>query len=118
MSRARGVRFTPTQQVKVIIPVEARACKSGRPLPTSMPNRCKPSCDRQCACFVRFQGDLLCEHDITRDQGIARDKAPSDFRVTSTIELVDVRRCAIADAVSLPAVPANNVKVSPRLKLC
>src|SRR3982750_2631519 len=60
--------------------------------------------------FICLQRYFLREHDVPFSQGACRDKAPSRTKLAVSIKLVDIRCCSSPDAISLPAVTAEDVK--------
>ena len=72
---------------------------------------------RQHGEFVRFQSNLLGEHDVARDQTTKGHKTPANFGATSGVDLTHVRHDAIVDTVTLSAVAADNIEISFGVKL-
>jgi hypothetical protein len=52
----------------------------------------------------------LSKHDVACDQVPRWDKTPAHDRPAGVVDLVDVRSCAVTDAIAPPAVTANNVE--------
>src|SRR5258705_130297 len=67
---------------------------------------------RQCAKLICLQGNLLSKHDIARDQIPFGHKTPANYRTTILVDLVDVRRGTVADAVPLSAVATDDTEMS------
>ena len=65
---------------------------------------------RQCGALICLQSDFLSKHDVACDQRSRWDKTPAHDRPAGIIDLVDVRPCAVADAIALPGVAADNVE--------
>ena len=72
---------------------------------------------RQCFALIRFECDLLSEHDITGDEVDVRDKAPTDAGNTGIVEFIYVRGYAVTNPVFLSAVATSDVEVSFCIKL-
>jgi hypothetical protein len=71
----------------------------------------------QCAMLVGLQGNFLCQHDVACDQIAFRHKAPTNTWKAGAVEFVDVHRGAVANAVSLSAMAAGDLKTALRVIL-
>jgi hypothetical protein len=72
---------------------------------------------RQRAALVGFQGYLLGQHDVARDEMIVRYEAPARSRLASIVQLVDVRSHGVAYPVSLSGVAACDLEIVVRIVL-
>ena len=66
---------------------------------------------RHCAALIRFERDFLSEHDITGDEGNARDEAPTDAGNAGIVKFDYIRRRAVMNPVFLAAVATNDIEV-------
>ncbi len=69
-------------------------------------------CQNQCAKFVGFQCNFLCQHDIASDEISVGYKAPTDARPASVINLMDIHRSAVVNPVSVASVAAGNIEIT------
>src|ERR1700692_1068011 len=74
-------------------------------------------CYRQRAPLVGFQGNLLRQHDVPRNEILSRYEAPTYQGPTPIIELIDVHPPAIVYPVSPSGVAACNVEIIVRIVL-
>jgi hypothetical protein len=77
----------------------------------------KSVCHRQSGQLIRFEGYLLSEHDITRHQIAFGDETPSHLWIAGLIDLANVCRLPIVDAVSFAGIAADNIEKSLSVKL-
>ena len=75
----------------------------------------KVICHRQHTALVGFQGNLLGQHDVARDEVIVRYEAPARLRPASVVQLVDVRSDGVAYQVSLSGVAACDLEIVVRI---
>jgi hypothetical protein len=80
-------------------------------------SRRKIVCDRQRAPLVGFQGNLLSQHDVPRDQMFTRHEAPARSGQCVIAQLEDIRSIAVAYAVSLAGVAADDLETFVRVIL-
>jgi hypothetical protein len=71
----------------------------------------------QSASLVGFQGNLLCQYDVTRYKTIFRHKTPASLQSARVIQLIDIRLRPMAYPVSLSAVAAPDVEIIVSVKL-
>ena len=72
----------------------------------------KPVRRCQCVALIRFERDLLSEHDITGDEVDVWDKAPTHAGNAGMVKFIYVRRRAVTNPVFLSAVATDDVEVS------
>jgi len=72
---------------------------------------------RQRTALVGFQGNLLGQHDVARDEMIVRHEAPARSRLASVVQLVDVRSHGVAYPVPLSGVAACDLEIVVRVVL-
>ena len=72
---------------------------------------------RQRAELIGLQGNLLSKHDVARNQVTDGHKTPTNFGVSSVVDLIHVHRSAIVDTVTLSAVAADSVEISCGVEL-
>lgn len=71
----------------------------------------KVICHRQRTALVGFQGNLLGQYDVARDEVIVGYEAPARLRPASVVQLVDVRSDGVAYPVSLSGVAACDLEI-------
>ena len=82
-----------------------------------MPNGYKLSGYGKRTPFVSFQRDLLRQHDITCDQSLVGNKTPAGCYLSPRVQLADIHRRTVTNAVALAALTADNVKIPIRFIL-
>src|SRR4029450_4806362 len=70
---------------------------------------------RERAALVGFKGDLLCQHDIPRDEVAIRNEAPFADVVARAAEFLDVGLRAMVYSIARPGVAAGDVEISESL---
>ena len=80
-------------------------------------SRRKVVCRRQRIPLVGFQGNLLGQHDVARDEMIVRHEAPARSRQAGIVQLEDVRSLAGAYPVSVAGVTAGDLEIFVRVIL-
>ncbi len=78
---------------------------------------CEPVGHRQRAGLLRFQGNLLREHDVARNEKTFGHKTQANFGASGVIELMHIGRGTVVDTVSLSAVATDDVKISFGIEL-
>jgi len=68
--------------------------------------------------LIRFERDLLSEHDVAGDQVHVWDKAPTHAWNVSMVKFIYVRRRAVTNAVFLLGMATNYVEVPFCIELC
>jgi hypothetical protein len=74
-------------------------------------------CYGQRRALARFQGDLLGEHHVARDEMTIRSEAPSAKRLAVVTNFLDVRRYSEMDSVFFARDRPANVEVSKSIEL-
>jgi hypothetical protein len=80
-------------------------------------SRRKPVGFFQRAPLVGFQGNLLSQHDVACDQVFIRHETQPRCRPGVIVELDDVRFIAVAYAIALAAVAADDLEIIVRVEL-
>jgi hypothetical protein len=67
----------------------------------------KLPCHSYCCAFLVLQRNLLCKHHVARRQAAGRQEAPSDHRAPGLVNLENVCRSAVADAITLSRIASH-----------
>ena len=78
----------------------------------------KPVRYRQCIALIRFEHNLLREHDVTGDEVDVWDKAPTHAGNVSIVKFIYVGRRTVTNPVFLLAVATSDVEVPFCVELC
>jgi hypothetical protein len=67
--------------------------------------------------LVRFQGNLLSKHDISRYEPVSRQETPTHFGSACVVELINILSHAVIYPISPPAVATDDFKIVLIVKL-
>lgn len=77
----------------------------------------KMVCNSKCFTLICLEGNLLRQHDIPRHKMTCGHEAPTLPRSTETINLLNVGRRSVVDAISRSAIRTRHVKEPVSMEL-